>query len=628
MLRQVTIGLLAFGMLTVPVVDLSYAAPQPVEPKMQSLDVVLESEPRAAPTSPTAEVTQEQTATTLQTEPIEAEPFGLVGATWDEETQTPPVVEVRTSGPDGWGPWAKLPELEAGPDPNTEEGRRAVSTATAPLWVGESDTVQIRVSSPEVPESDDAVPALPDELKLVLVDPGESAADGRVDSRPLASADATTTAPPIISRAQWGADESLRNCGPGYSSTLKAGVLHATAGSNAYATQAQAMQQLRADYAYHTRTLGWCDLGYNFVVDKWGNIYEGRYGGVDQPVVGAHAGGFNEDTFGVAMLGTYTTVEPPAAMQRAVESVFAWKLGMYGVDPEGSTQLTSAGGGTSRYPAGQTVWVRTVAGHRDVGRTEDPGDAGYRTLDTLRRQASALVQQNAVGWFTTNTLGASRADTEFPFGSREMFALACDWDGKGGDSPAGFSGGTWAVRFSHRPGPPDSDFLYGSPGDVPLCGDWDGDGTATPGVYRPSNYTFYLRNSLSSGVADLQRSFGNWGDRPVVGDWDGDGRTTIGVFRPGNVTFYLTNSNTSGVADGAIPLGNPTDVPITGAWTGSRFTTIGVFREGVFYLKYSNFPGPVDRVVGYGDRSDRPVVGDWDGNNTTTPGVVRGSATG
>ena len=177
------------------------------------------------------------------------------------------------------------------------------------------------------------------------------------------------------------------------------------------------------------------------------------------------------------------------------------------------------------------------------------------------------------------------------------------------------------LRNSNTSGVADVSFTYGGPGDVPLAGDWDGSGSDTPGVRRGN--AFYLRNSNTSGAADLTFAYGDPGDLPLVGDWNGDGVDTIGLYR-GNA-FYLRNTNSTGVADTVITFGDPGDIPLVGDWDGNGTDTIGIYRDGVFYLRNSNTSGPADVVFRYGDIGDYPIVGDWDGNGTSTVGVVRGS---
>jgi len=183
-------------------------------------------------------------------------------------------------------------------------------------------------------------------LAAHLVTPDMTATPGTEPARP-GQATAMTTRPAIVSRAGWGADESLRRHAPEYSDTVKAAFVHHTVQANSYAPSESAAL-IRADYVYHVRSRGWNDIGYNFLVDRYGRVFEGRYGGVTKAVLGAHAGGFNTDTTGVALLGTFTTARAPAGMVAALERLLAWKLDLTHVDPLGLTALWKfmAGRGT------------------------------------------------------------------------------------------------------------------------------------------------------------------------------------------------------------------------------------------------------------------------------------------
>ena len=168
-----------------------------------------------------------------------------------------------------------------------------------------------------------------------LIDPGESRADASVGAgAPMSSAAAAAGQPPIFTRAEWGADESLRDGSPNYSSTIKAGFVHHTASANGYSA-AEVPKILRGIYAYHTKSNGWSDIGYNFLVDRFGRLWEGRYGGISKPVIGAHTGGFNTDTFAVSAIGNYDKVAAPAAMTDAISRVLAWKLSLHYRNPVG-----------------------------------------------------------------------------------------------------------------------------------------------------------------------------------------------------------------------------------------------------------------------------------------------------
>ncbi|TPW91197.1 N-acetylmuramoyl-L-alanine amidase, partial [Mycolicibacterium fortuitum] len=197
--------------------------------------------------------------------------------------------------------------------------------------------------------------------------------------------------PTIISRAQWGADESMRCGNTVYDKGIRAGIVHHTAGSNDYAPEDSA-GIIRSIYEYHTRELGWCDIAYNAMVDKYGQVFEGRAGGMDKPVEGSHTGGFNIDTWGVAMLGDFDVVPPTEIQVRNTGRLLGWRLGLDRVDPHGTVVLTSAGGSFTHFPRGATPTLPTIFTHRDVGITDCPGNAAYAQMDRIRDIAARFNQ--------------------------------------------------------------------------------------------------------------------------------------------------------------------------------------------------------------------------------------------
>ncbi len=198
------------------------------------------------------------------------------------------------------------------------------------------------------------------------------------------------------------------------------------------------------------------------------------------------------------------------------------------------------------------------------------------------------------------------------------------------------SNGLLYLKNTNTTGFADIALNYGLPGDYPVVGDWDGNGTVTIGIYR--NGTFYLRNENTIGFATIVFPFGQPGDQPIAGDWDGDGDDTIGVFHPSNAQFFLRNSNNEGPAEMTFYLGNPGDVSIAGDWNGDALDTTGVFRpsNGLIYLKNTNETGIADIALNYGLgcsepvigdiyrlKCDQPITGDWNGDGIDTIGVYR-----
>jgi uncharacterized protein with LGFP repeats len=154
---------------------------------------------------------------------------------------------------------------------------------------------------------------------------------------------------------------------------------------------------LRSIYAYHVQSNHWCDVGYNFLVDRFGRIFEGRYGGISMPVIGAHTGGFNTDTFGTSLIGNFSTVPPPAATMNALADLFAWKLGSYYRNPSGKTVLLAGTSDhASRNKPGTLVTFNTISGHRDAAFTTCPGDRAYALLPSLRSMVAARMSHSAI----------------------------------------------------------------------------------------------------------------------------------------------------------------------------------------------------------------------------------------
>ena len=346
------------------------AAPRPVEPGLEQVALT-----GASPGD-------------LRSPVLTGKRFSVMGVTWTPDAAVDEVdVHVRTRTGGRWSGWEHVEaEGDDAPDAGTDDTRRRLRSGTSPVWTGPSDGVQVTVRTVRG--------AAPRNVKLELVDPGTSPAD-RLPAVPSGAAHAAAARPEILTRAQWGADESIRRGTPDYTSTVKVGFVHHTASSNDYtATQAAAM--VRGIYAYHVKSNGWSDIGYNFLVDRYGRAYEGRAGGIDRYVLGAHTGGFNVDSFGVSLLGDFSTVPPSDGTMATVSRILAWKLGSAYRDPRGKAVLTSAGGGTSKHRAGAQVAFDVVSGHRDAGNTSCPGATTYARLPALRSSVAADLGPNLV----------------------------------------------------------------------------------------------------------------------------------------------------------------------------------------------------------------------------------------
>jgi N-acetylmuramoyl-L-alanine amidase len=287
-------------------------------------------------------------------------PFNMVGLHWRGSGS----VSFRTRSAAGrWSAWQPAaPEAEDGPDRSAQPGWRIGN----PYWTGDATAIAYRLRGQVT------------RLRAYFV-------ESRVDDLPPRTL-SVAGSPPIIPRLSWGADESIRRAAPVYAPAVRYALVHHTAGSNSY-SRTQSAAIVRGIEIYHVKANGWNDIGYNFLVDKYGQVFEGRYGGVDKNVVGAHAQGFNTGSVGVAVIGTYNDSAPPTAAQKALADLLAWRLDIAHVDP--LSTLTVASGGNPRYPAGVPVFLHAISGHRDTGFTECPGNALYARLGAIARAAAA-----------------------------------------------------------------------------------------------------------------------------------------------------------------------------------------------------------------------------------------------
>ena len=355
-----------------PVVTTPAAAPRPVPVQVQSIHL--------APALTTSSAGTSGPRTVAATGARETAPFEALGVTWAPDPEVGPVVvTARTRTHGRWTDWIELDqEVRTGPG-ETHDSGPGVRAGTEPAWVDDSDGVQVvvRVEAGRAPA----------DVRLDLIDPGTSTADAG-PSAPASIAHAAADRPVIRSRAEWGADESMRGDAPGYSGTVEAVAIHHTASSNDYAP-ADVPGILRSFYAFHVKSRGWSDLGYNVLVDKFGTAWEGRAGGLDRAVIGAHAGGFNTDTAGISLIGTFDGARLSNEMFETTARVAAWKLSLYHRDPRGRVTLMSRG--STRYSEGTRVDLPRVFGHRDVSQTACPGQEGYAALPALRERISQLI---------------------------------------------------------------------------------------------------------------------------------------------------------------------------------------------------------------------------------------------
>jgi len=203
-----------------------------------------------------------------------------------------------------------------------------------------------------------------------------------------------TMMPNIIPRSQWGAAAFGTGpvpCpgGPEYA-PVRFVVIHHTVSGNSYsASQSAAM--VRSIQSYHMNANGYCDIAYHFLIDKYGQIFQGRDGGIDQPVIGGHAGGFNTGSVGVALIGDYSSIRPSTAQWQSLVRLLRWRMSIARIGPyDGFWQtVLPSPCNCQRWPVGtKTHFASTIVGHRDVDFTECPGGGVEDLLPELRFQVS------------------------------------------------------------------------------------------------------------------------------------------------------------------------------------------------------------------------------------------------
>lgn len=412
----------------------------------------------------------------------------LVGVSFDGQDPVAEGVEIQLRHRDkaSWSPWVHL-HVDPDEQPDRSEMRSASQrVATLPQWVERAKHFEIRIEL-----EDDAAPIRDVRLETYntagdATDPPVVVAALRTIGRwltavpgPAAPAEAATTRPRVISRAEWGADESLRSSGPGIASKLAMAHVHHTVNSNSYSKD-KAASLVRGIYQYHTRTRGYSDIGYNFLVDRYGQIFEGRHGGIDKAVIGGHAAGFNTGSTGIALLGTFDSVAPPSATIRALQKLLAWKLDIHHVPPIGKVARVS--GGSTKYPKGKTVSLNRISGHRDTSSTACPGWRTYDKLPSIRKAVAGIgTPKIYLPEVTPSSLRMAGASANAPAKVTASFSHGVRWNLSITDS--------------------DGDGVYASTGlGTSLRDEWDGRGR--DGLLAPSGrYHWRLTARTTWGTA-------------------------------------------------------------------------------------------------------------------------------
>ena len=317
--------------------------------------------------------------------------FDLVGLRWRREARAGEQhqARIRVRGAGGrWGRWTLMAQDHAG------------GAGAEPVWAGGAEAYQLRMDGRPrglrarfVNATGTATAA--DRLGTGLRRAAHSALAtiAGTPARAQTPAPGSRGAPAIIPREAWGGDECRPRAAPAYGE-VQLGYVHHTVNANTYSPQDSAAIVLSI-CRYHRDDNGWRDIGYNFLVDRYGQIFEGRAGGIDRPVVGAQAQGYNGVSTGVANIGTFSQEPQTEAGVAATAELLAWKLSLHAAPVAGQVTVRSAGGASNRYPAGRAVTFERIAAHRDADTTTCPGDAFFAQLPQIRARAAELAPQFA-----------------------------------------------------------------------------------------------------------------------------------------------------------------------------------------------------------------------------------------
>lgn len=569
----------------------------------------------------------------------------VVGVTWEQGSAPADLaVEIRTRSAGGWGVWTALEADDAEEGEGDGSPLAGVRDGTEPYLAGEVDAVEValRHAAGDGPvdarlsvvgtASPDAAAGTDADGDPGTTDPGTSDAESSTDaslgaetlgevsqvSLDVLGADASAVGtsteaaltgagvagaavaaassprPTIYSRAQWGADESISTWTPQIGKVVAATVHH-TAGTNSY-TSAQVPALLRGIYTYHAQSRGWGDIGYNVLVDKFGRLWEGRKGGLDRAVIGAHASGVNSAAFGVSFLGNYDTTAVPTVAIDAAARVIAWKFALHGVTAGAYTVIN-----------GQRL--QTVFGHREVGQTSCPGRYLFARMPELRSKVKGLEGDTASRAYAPRDLsGDGFADLALRGSSSADLASA--------------SGAGWR--------PPTSVGMGWTGSRTIGAGDWTGDGLPDLMLIDASG-RLWLYPGRSDGGWSARRAIGNgWHVMTLVTgghDWDGDGRPDL-LARHRDGSLYLYPSNGRGGFEPRRRIGSGWQsmaaVAMTGTLADGRPALVA--RSGVTLYLYrgdgrGGFSGS-RTVVGTGWQTMTAIVGVGDMNDDGRSGDI------
>ncbi len=327
--------------------------------------------------------------------------FTSIGVTWDQPVSAPVAAHVSLSSD---GTVFDAPdEIHAvqteSPDPGSADELAAADADNNGVWLWTGDARCVGVGF-EI----GAGIEMSDVRVMFINTSGSSAGPGTEPEESegtfgMPSAEAWTQQPTIHMRSEWNARPRSNSnaCQPiDYAPAVKAAFVHHTDSPNAY-TKDKVDDILRGIQAYHMNGRGWCDIAYNFLIDKFGRVWEGRAGGITRPVVSGATQGVNTGSVSVSLIGSHQRSRPKASAMAALKRFLAWRLDIAHVRPNTKTTLISSGGDNTKYDPGDVVHLKTISGHRDTGYTDCPGNQVYKQLDNVRRAVSNIGKPKMFG---------------------------------------------------------------------------------------------------------------------------------------------------------------------------------------------------------------------------------------
>lgn len=555
--------------------------------------------------------------------------FDTIGVTVPVAPAEPLLVRALVQG--AWTPWVPLEFL---PDEGPDRGRReAVRGAhSQPVWLGAAEAYELDAPASVAAVDVHLVGAGPVQRSVTL-EPATAGAAG---------------APAISLRSAWGARPPT--AAPTLTADLKAAVVHHSVNGNTYAA-GDVPAMLRSIQAYHQDVNGWSDFAYNFAVDRFGRVWEGRGGGTVQVVLGGHSQGFNTGTVGVVVLGDFTSASVSSAALEGVAQVIAWKFALHRVDPGSTVPLTSAG--SAKYAAGTKVTLPRIVGHRDVQATDCPGANLYSRLGTIRTRVAQLVPGFQQG-LAPELLPTDR-DGDGVLEPIE-YRPGASGDGQWSEtSPGRLTRGAVRVSGPYRPAVGDfdgdqrTDVLWhgtGSTSDsmwwgtgtgyssqamaisgsyVPVVGDFDGNGVDDILWYATgtaADSVWYFQRDRSHGTTSVTQDLVS--GVPLVGDFDGSGTSDVFFYGPGSADDSLwrgvgrswtrTTPSVNGVYD-------PLVIDATGEGR-QDILWYAPGRSSAYRWEFSAAGTFTSRSVPTPVLSGRPLAGDFDGDRRDDALVV------